>query len=242
MPLKKSKGRKQGISNPATSDPIKEKMLATLRSHWDMGLEITERKVSIRDFAKEKGIPERTARARRAFYLAYRSVNKLNKLCALRRKVTDRPLNSGHVGYLLTIKGSVTDFGDNTTDARNAFAKHAAKNDLSPAQLHTFIRSKCDRSNASHGRAIVPRNTASAVENVARDAVNWIKRCDVTIDFIQSDTKTSKTLVALLEEFSKWTSYAARLCDVPRGDEKKVESLERSMESSRQKMLDVLSS
>ena len=242
MPKAKSK---QPNSNPTAStkaDPKVAQILATLSAHREMGRDIVDRKLKIKASTVEKGIPERALRTRRAFFLAYKSENEFQRFCKLRFNGSKRPLDSSYIKYLLTIKGPVPGFGETAAEARYAFAEHAAINDLSPAQLHDLIKRKCGRPKASHGRKYRPKDKASAIEDIAREALKWIKRCEAAIELIPSNSRPSQTMVTLLREFSQWTSNAAELCEVPKDNEKKSESLWGSMESSREKILTLHSS
>ncbi len=241
MPKAKSK---QPISKPTASpktEPKVQQILNTLQSHWDIGREISEGKLRVKEFAMENGINERTVRDRRAFYKEY-SAKEFEEFCNLRFSKSKRPLDSGYIRYLVTIKGPVKGYGATASEARYAFAEHAAINDLSPAQLHDLIKRKCGRPKASHGRKYRPKDKASAIEDVAREALKWIKRCEAAIELVPSNSRPSQTMITLLREFSQWTSNAAELCEVQKDNEEKSESLSGSMESSREKILALHSS
>ena len=236
---------KQPNSKPAAStetDPKVAQILATLRDHREMGREIVDRKLKIKEFAVDKEIPERTLRTRRAFFLAYESESEFQRFCELRFNGSKRPLDSSYIRYLLTIDGPVPGFGETVADARYKFAEHAAKNDLSPAQLHDLSKRECGRPKSSHGRKYRPRDKATTIEDVVREAVKWIKRCEAAIELVPSSSRPSQTMVTLLREFSQWTSNAAELCEVPKDNEKKSKLLWGSMESSREKILTLHSS
>ena len=231
---------KRPNSNPTASakiDPKVEQILATLRAHREMGRDIAVRKLKIKAFAVEKGIPERALRTRRAFFLAYKSENEFQRFCKLRFKGSNRPLNSSYIRYLLTIKDKVKGLGKSPADARYAFAEQAAKNDLSPAQLHDLIKRQCGRQKSLPGRTYRPRDKATAIEDVAREAVKWIKRCEAAIEF-KSTAKPTKTLEPLLLEFSKWTVDAVTLCKAPID----AESVADRMRTSLKKIQEMLSS
>lgn len=198
-----------------------------------MGREISEGKLAVKDFAIENGINERTVRDRRAFYKEY-SAEEFEEFCNIRFNKSKRPLDSGFIRYLVTIKGPVPGFGETAAEARYAFAEHAAINDLSPAQLHDLIKRKCGRPKASHGRKYRPKDKASAIEDVAREALKWIKRCEAAIELVPSNSRPSQTLNSLLQEFSKWTSNAAEICKDPMDNAGKAKSLMGNMELSRE--------
>lgn len=209
MPKAKTKKPNSKPTASAKADPKVQQILDTLQSHWDMGLEISEGKLTVKEFAIENGINERTVRDRRAFYKEY-PPEEFENFRTLRFSKSKRPLDSGYVRYLLTIKTPFKKFGKTVADARNGFAKHAAKNDLSPAQLHDLIKRECGRPKSSHGRKYRPRDKATTIEDVVREAVKWIKRCDAAIELVPSDEEADKTLLSLLEHFSQWTSNAAK--------------------------------
>ena len=234
MPKAKSK---QPNSNPTAStktDPKVQQILDTLQDHWKMGHDIIASKLTIKVFAKENDIPEqalRTLRFRRAFYLAYKSKSEFQRFRDLRFNESKRPLDSSYVKYLLTIKTPFKKFGETVADARNGFAEHAAKNDLSPAQLHDLIKRECGRPESSHGRKYRPRDKATAIEDVAREAVKWIKRCEVAIELVRNAAETDESLLSLLKHFSQWASKAVKLCEVPISDIAQAKSRKKGMET-----------
>ena len=137
----------------------------------------------------------------------------------------------------MTIDDKIKGFVKSPADTRYAFAEQAAKNDLSPAQLHGLIKRECGRQKSSHGGKYRPRDKAAAIEDVAREAVKWINRCEAAIEF-KSTEKPTNMLEPLLLEFSKWTAEAAKLCKAP----KDAESVAERMRTSLKKIQDMLSS
>ncbi len=245
MPKLKPKKPSSDPTASTKTDPKVAQILDTLQSHWDIGRDIIASKLTIKVFAKENEIPEqalRTLRFRRAFYLAYKSKSEFQRFRDLRFNESKRPLDSSYIKYLLTIKTPFKKFGETVADARNGFAEHAAKNDLSPAQLHDLIKRECGRPESSHGRKYRPRDKATAIEDVAREAVKWIKRCEAAIELVPSNSRPSQTMVTLLRELSQWTSNAAELCEVPKDNEEKSKLLSLSMNSSWEKILAMHSS
>ncbi len=232
MPKAKSKQQNSNPTASAKADPKVQQILDTLQDHWDMGRKISDGNLSVKKFAIKIGINERTLRTRRAFYLAYKSKSEFQRFRDLRFNESKRPLDSSYIKYLLTIKTPFTKFGKTVEDARNGFAEHAAKNDLSPAQLHDLIKRECGRPKSSHGKKYRPRDKATAIEGVVREAVKWIKRCDAAIELVQSDEEADKTLLSLLEHFSQWTSNAVKLFPVSKVKAKKGASPEESMKES----------
>ena len=243
MPQAKPKSQQQPTSNPTAlgeSDPKVKQILSTLRTHWEMGREISDGNLSVKACAAKFNFNERTVRDRRTFYREY-GPEEFKKFCDLRFNSSKRPLDSGYIRYLVTIKGPVKGFGDTAVEARYAFAKHAANIDLSKSQLHTLIKDKTGKSKSSHGGKFSPRDKASAIEGVARDAVKWIKRCEAAVDLGRAKAKPSQMLKSLLIEFSKWTSNAAKFCEIPKGNVKKAELLVESMRESLDGILELQS-
>ena len=236
MPKAKSKSKQKPISNPVVStktDLKIERILNTLQIHWEMGGEISKGKLTVKEYAITNEINERTVRDRRAFYKEY-PLKEFNKFRMLRFSKSKLPLDSGYIRYLVTIKGPVKGYGDTASEARYAFAKFAADNDYSKPRLHAFIKDVLAKTNpgkpkATHGRKPDLPDRASAIEVVAHEAVKWIRRCEVAIEFI-SAAKPSKTLEALLSELSIWSASAAKLCDVPKDAESDRESMRQSLE------------
>ncbi len=161
-------------------------------------------------------------------------IKEFNKFRNLRFSKSKRPLDSGYIRYLVTIKSPVKEYGDTASEARYAFAKFAADNDYSKPRLHSFIKDVLAKTNpgkpkATHGRKPDPPDRASAIEEIAHEAVKWIRRCEVAIEFI-SAAKPSKTLGSLLSELSIWSASAANLCNVPEDAESDRESKRQSLE------------
>ncbi len=239
MPQLKPKSQQQSILNPpalAKTDLKAKQILETLRVHWELGREISDGNWNVKEFAIKAGIDERTVRDRRTFYKEY-SCEEFEKFRDLRLSKSKLPLDSGYIRYLVTIKGPVKGFADTATEARYAFAVHAAKNDLSPAELHDLIKRQCGRPKSSHGGKHRPRDKATAIERSAREAKTWISLCEAAINFVRGNSRPSQRMVTLLRELSQWTSNAAELCEVPKDNEEKSESLLGSMKSSREKIL-----
>ena len=241
--MPKAKPRKP-ISNPTAStktDPKVEQILATPRAHWEMGRKISQGKLTPKAFAIEHRINERTVRDRRAFYQAYESKNEFQRCCKLRLNNSKRPLNSSYIKYLLTIDDKIKGFVKSPADTRYAFAELAAKNDLSPAQFHDLIKRECGRPISSNGRKFRPRDKATAIEDVAREAVKWIKRCEVVIELVPSTEVEDQRLFSLLKNFNMWVLKAVKLCEVPKVNEKKAESISKNMKQSLERILELFS-
>ena len=237
MPKAKSKSKQKPILNPVVSaktDLKIERILNTLQIHWKMGCEISaDDKLKVKEYAINNGIDERTVRERRTFYKEY-PLEEFEKFRNLRFSKSKLPLDSGYIRYLVTIKSPVKEYGDTASEARYAFAKFAADNDYSKPRLHAFIKDELAKRSqgkpkATHGRKPALPDRASAIEVVAHEAVKWIRRCEVAIEFI-SAAKPSKTLEALLSELSIWSASAAKLCNVPKDAESDRESMRQSLE------------
>ncbi len=237
MPKLKPKKPSSKPTASAKADPKVAQILDTLQSHWDMGRKISDSNLSAKEIAIKLGINERTVRERHAFYKEYPS-EEFEKFCKLRFSKSKRPLDSGYVRYLVTIKGPVKEYGDTASEARYAFAKFAADNDYSKPRLHSFIKDVLAKLNpgkpkASHGRKPDPPDKASAIEEVAHEAVKWIRRCEVAIEFVRAKQYPSQTLKSLLLELKKWSESAAELCEVPKDAEAALESMRQSLEEIR---------
>lgn len=237
MPKAKTKKPNSNPTASAKTDPKVQQILDTLQSHWEMGGKISKGKLTVKEFAIENGINERTVRDRRAFYKEY-PPEEFEEFRNLRFSKSKRPLDSGFIRYLVTIKGPVKGYGATASEARYAFAKFAADNDYSKPRLHAFIKDVLAKLNpgkpkASHGRKPDPPDKASAIEEVAHETVKWIRRCEVAIEFVRAKQYPSQTLKSLLLELKKWSESAAELCEVPKDAEAALESMRKSLEEIR---------
>lgn len=169
MPKAKNKQPKSKPIASTKTDPKVQRILNTLQAHWNMGRKISESKLSVKEFAIENGIDERTVRERRTLFKEYPS-EEFEKFCSLRFNKSKRPLDSGYIRYLVTIREPVNGFAT-ASEARFDFAKFAADNDYSKPRLHSFIKDVLAKRNrgkpkASHGRKPDPPDKASAIEEV----------------------------------------------------------------------------
>lgn len=167
-------------------NPKQAKISDTLDRHWELGKKVdayckSDFGKSIGDFAAQHGMPERTVRTLRTFYLLYPEP-EFSKLKSIRRKGSDLPLNTGHVSYLLTVKTKVTGYGATAEAARHGFALEAAEKNYSPAQLNALIKRVCDRSSNNKGRPFSVSTLDEGMQQVANDVMIWTKRCRVTLE------------------------------------------------------------
>ncbi len=191
-----------------------KKILATLSEHYELGCKALEycilatKPKTISKFASKNGIDVRTARMRLAFAEQY-SQAAFDKFCKLRRGVDPQerssrkkanalPLLSAHVTYLLTIEAAVETWNkDNLENQRIArlerreFAKRAAKENLTPKQLHDAIRLSFGRNSIeSHGRKhAIASDLQIAIGTFVDEGENWFSRGQLLITKIQNEPK-----------------------------------------------------
>jgi len=212
-PTKVSATKAKGGNEPRLSPQarVNEKILGTLREHYKLGQEALKYRQdggSLAEFAAEQGLVERTARMRLAFARQYTKAD-LERLCKLRRARSGKPLLSGHVTYLLTIKAAAKANKKETRLARKNFEKMATENDWSPSQLHAEIRKKYAGGKKTHGRTfIMESQPTNAVNKAIEQASNWQKRSEAAYQLLlNSKGKQEKAIAAfaaMLKSSKQW--------------------------------------
>ncbi len=244
----RSSRRKPSTKTGAQDRPNRNqfKIEQTLRKNWELGKSIdefckSEAGNTIRAFAGQNDMPERTVRTLRKFFEFYPKP-ELGKLLEVRRKASGFPLTSGHVAFLLTIKSKVPGYGTTAEQARRKFAKEAAEKNYSPAQLNAAIKRACGRSSNNKGKPLDVSNLAAAMHQVTKEALVWMKRCRAIWDRMLSLPSVSKqdcnrirNLLVACGEFCE----AAKLV-IDAREEAEREKFKKQVEKAQEKLAAIL--
>jgi hypothetical protein len=138
-----------------------------------------------------------------------------------RRKADAQPLLSAHVTYLHTIEAAVEAWNREHPNnqrlaklERKEFAKLAARENLTPKQLHDAIRKSFSRNEIeSHGRKhAIASNLDMAIGAFIDEGENWFTRGQLLITKIQNEPKPEKQLIVrLLDALSTGQQRSRRL-------------------------------